>query len=115
VANDTAESKPNVIAVRSRSLSIVFGTPTTRTPRFASSYAIASEPSPPTVTSASKPCSFNFATSSSPRSHSTVEPSGCMTGKRNGSPWFVVPRIVPPRCAMPETRSRVSRMTPSPP
>ena len=39
--------------MRERSLSIVFGTPTMRTPFFASAFAIVSEPSPPTATTAS--------------------------------------------------------------
>ena len=55
VAKDTAVSKPNVTTVRLRSLSIVLGTPTMRTPFFARALAMVSEPSPPTATTASMP------------------------------------------------------------
>ena len=36
----------------------------------------------------------------------------CFTGKRSGLPRFVVPRIVPPRWVMPRTRSRVRGISP---
>ena len=55
VAKDTAVSNPNVTTVRLRSLSIVLGTPTMRTPFFARALAMVSEPSPPTATTASMP------------------------------------------------------------
>ena len=61
VAISTAVAKPNVTSVRSRSLSMVFGTPMTRMPSSYSRWAMDSEPSPPMLTSASMPASRNFA------------------------------------------------------
>ena len=52
----TAVSKPNVDVVLSRSLSIVLGTPITRSPAWCRRLAIVSEPSPPIVMRASMPC-----------------------------------------------------------
>ena len=51
----TAVSKPNVSVVFSRSLSIVLGTPTRRSPAWCRRLAIVIEPSPPIVTRASMP------------------------------------------------------------
>ena len=48
----TAESKPNVMAVASRSLSIVFGTPMQLMPASCNCCAVVSEPSPPTTMNA---------------------------------------------------------------
>ena len=50
-----AESKPKVIAVAFRSLSIVLGTPITGTPSSKNCSAVVSEPSPPTQIRASMP------------------------------------------------------------
>ena len=112
VANDTAVSKPKVTTVRLRSLSIVLGTPTMRTPFFARALAIVSEPSPPTATTASMPFASRARTRSSVRSTSATVPSACFTGNFRGFPAFVVPMIVPPRCVMPRTLSGVSGMSP---
>ena len=112
VANETAVSKPNVTTVRERSLSIVFGTPTMRTPFVARALAIASEPSPPIATTASMPLAWRALTSSSVRSTSATVPSGCFTGNLRGLPAFVVPMMVPPRCVMPRTVSGVSGTSP---
>ena len=112
VAKDTAVSKPNVTTVRERSLSIVFGTPTMRTPFFARAFAMVSDPSPPTATTASMPFASSAFTSSSVRSTSTTVPSGCFTGYLSGFPAFVVPMIVPPRWVMPRTASGVRGMRP---
>ena len=112
VANETAVSKPNVTTVRLRSLSIVFGTPTIRTPFSASAFAIASEPSPPIATTASMPFAWRAFASSSVRSTSTTVPSGCFTGNLSGFPEFVVPMIVPPRWVMPRTAFASSGMRP---
>ena len=112
VAKDTAVSKPKVTTVRERSLSIVFGTPTMRTPFLASAFAIVSEPSPPTATTASMPAAARPFTRSSERSTSITRPSRCRTGYLSGLPAFVVPMMVPPRCVIPRTRSRVSGISP---
>ena len=53
MAKDTAVSKPKVITVFERSLSMVLGTPTMRTPFLARALAMVSEPSPPMATTAS--------------------------------------------------------------
>src|SRR5829696_7600743 len=108
----TAVSKPNVEVVLSRSLSIVLGTPTSRRPASCSLLAMVIEPSPPTVTSASMPCSAKRPTSSSVRSTSLHVPSVCCTGYAVGLPRFVVPMMVPPWWVMPRTDSRTSRTTP---
>ena len=71
VAKPTAVSKPNVWCVLSRSLSIVLGTPMTRSPAWCSRSPIVSDPSPPMVISASIDASRNSCTSSSVRSTST--------------------------------------------
>ncbi len=55
VAVDTALLKPKVTSVASRSLSIVFGTPTTRTPFLKSACVIFIVPSPPTAMRTSMP------------------------------------------------------------
>ena len=78
----TAVSKPNVDIVLSRSLSIVLGTPMTRSPASCRRLAIDIDPSPPTVISASMPCFRNSATSSSVRSTSDQVPSGLPHGVR---------------------------------
>ncbi len=93
-------------------MSIVFGTPTMRTPFLASAFAMVSEPSPPTATTASMPFASRAFTSSSVRSTSATVPSGCFTGYLSGFPAFVVPMIVPPRWVMPRTASGVRGMRP---
>ena len=112
VAKETAVSNPNVATVRERSLSIVLGTPTMRTPFFARALAMVSEPSPPTATTASMPLVSSPFTSSSVRSTSVTVPSACFTGYLSGFPALVVPMIVPPRWVMPRTASGVSGMRP---
>lgn len=112
VAKLTAVSKPKVASVCSRSLSIVFGTPITRSPASDRWLPMVSEPSPPMVMSASMPCCSNSANSSGVRSTSTQLPSGCCTGYAVGLPRLVVPMMVPPWWTMPRTRSRVSWMSP---
>ena len=52
----TAVSKPNVDVVLSRSLSIVLGTPMTRSPAWYRWLPIVSDPSPPIVIRASMSC-----------------------------------------------------------
>ncbi len=61
----TAVSKPNVSSVADRSLSIVFGTPTTLTPSPASRAATPSVSSPPMATSASMALSASVALTAS--------------------------------------------------
>ena len=68
VATSTAVSNPNVTVVLSRSLSMVFGTPITRSPASNSRWPMASEPSPPIVINASIPASRNNETRCSVRS-----------------------------------------------
>ena len=96
VAQATAESNPKVSMVPSRSLSIVFGTPTTGTPRSNNCWAMLKEPSPPMLTS---PRMFNFF-------RPALTPSISSWGRRRVSPWptlaekrprLAVPRMVPPR------------------
>src|SRR5438105_593778 len=98
VAIATAVSNPNVRSVPERSLSIVFGTPTTWMPIDENFVATPSVSSPPIATMAPTFSAFRFL--------STM--SGPLTGFLNG---FVrdVPRIVPPRWRMPLVASRVSR------
>src|SRR5580704_1125938 len=60
VAIFTAVSKPKVKSVPERSLSIVFGTPTTLIPLSKSFFATESVSSPPMAMSASQPCAFRF-------------------------------------------------------
>jgi hypothetical protein len=112
VAKETAVSKPKVTTVFDRSLSIVFGTPTMRTPFLASAFAIVSEPSPPTATTASIPAAASPFTRSPQRSTSISLPSLCRTGYLSGLPALVVPMIVPPRWVIPRTRSGVSGISP---
>ena len=76
----TAVSKPNVVIVPLTSLSIVFGTPTMRMPFSYSCWAMASDPSPPMVMSASMPSLRAFSISSPERSTSACVPSGWSTG-----------------------------------
>ncbi len=95
VAICTAVWKPNVKSVAERSLSIVLGTPTARTPCSPSRDATPSVSSPPIATSAS--------TCSRPRVASTRStPSSTAKGLVRD-----VPRIVPPRCTSPRVRSIV--------
>ena len=85
----TAVSKPNVSSVAFRSLSIVFGTPTTFTP---SSWSLAATPSvssPPMATSASMPSAARVS-----RQRST--PPSILNGLVRDDP-----RIVPPRGSVP--------------
>ena len=112
VAKATAVSKPKVVKVLSRSLSMVLGTPTTRRPFWCSALAMVSEPSPPMDTSASSSFIAKYCRISPERSTSLVLPSGIFIGKCSGLPRFVVPRMVPPRWEMPRTRSLVRRNTP---
>ena len=76
---------------------------------------MASDPSPPMEMRALIPRFRAFSSSSSDRSTSMKLPSGWRTGYENGFPRFVVRRMVPPRCPMPRTSSRVSGMTSSSP
>ncbi len=112
VAKETAVSKPNVITVPSRSLSMVLGTPTTRRPLRANPLAMVSEPSPPMAMRASICSRRKAAITSSERSRSTSDPSSTRVGYFRGLPTFVVPRMVPPRWVMPRTTSRVSGISP---
>ena len=84
MAHATAESKPNVIVVAARSLSIVFGTPTMGNPASCICCAIVNEPSPPTETKAVNPSCFipslvassnSLATAASRRARSWREPA----------------------------------------
>ena len=68
-AGPAAVVVPKVNSVAAKSLSMVFGTPTTGTPRLSNSEAIVSVPSPPTATSASMPSRERFA-----RASSKIEP-----------------------------------------
>ena len=89
VAICTAVWKPNVKSVPARSLSIVFGTPTTLRPASDSPPATPSVSSPPIGISASRPSVRNDSCTRS-RPFSSLN-----TFVRD------VPRIVPPRCRMP--------------
>ncbi len=80
VANATAVSKPKVTTVLSRSLSIVFGTPTIRSPFAASAVAMPIEPSPPIAMCASMLWRLKARINSSVRSTSPIVPSGRRTG-----------------------------------
>ena len=96
VAICTAVWKPNVKSVPARSLSIVFGTPTTGIPSSTSLRATPSVSSPPIGIRALRPrARIDSRTWSTPPS------------TLNG---FVreEPRIVPPRCRMPRVVSLVS-------
>ena len=88
------------------SLSIVFGTPTIGMPRLWNSWAIASVPSPPMTTSASRPSLWNISTTAV----GVVDACRRLvsTGYANGLPRLVVPRIVPPIRRMPVTSLGVS-------
>ena len=93
VAMLTAVSKPKVKSVPERSLSIVFGTPTTFTPSSASLVATPRVSSPPIATRASTPSRARLSVI-------------CWT------PWSSLnglvredPRIVPPRGRMPRHSS----------
>ena len=103
----TAVSKPNVTSVESRSLSIVFGTPRTRSPPRESCRAVRSEPSPPMTTSApARFCSSTWRAARSRGSGRTNAPPG---PRRNWKrPLFVEPRIVPPVASMPCVLAGVS-------
>ena len=96
VAIWTAVWKPNVKSVPARSLSIVFGTPTTLIPSSTSRRATPSVSSPPIGISASS--LFAWIVS---RTRSTP-PSTLKTFVRDE------PRIVPPRCRMPRVFAFVS-------
>ena len=98
VAMPTAVSKPKVRSVPSRSLSIVFGTPTIRIPWIARRCAMSRVPSPPTTTSASMPAERMFWCT-----RAVTSPGGSSPIHRNGSSRLDVPRIVPPMGRMPET------------
>ena len=98
VAMLTAVSKPKVRSVPERSLSIVFGTPTTLTPIEENLVATPRVSSPPMATTA--------PTFSARRFFSTI--SGPLAGFLKGL-VREVPRMVPPRWRMPLVASRVSR------
>jgi len=107
VAKETAVSKPKVITVFERSLSMVLGTPTMRTPFFARALAMVREPSPPMATTASISWAARARTRSSVRSSSFMVPSGIRVGYLRGFPRLVVPMMVPPRWVIPRTRVRL--------
>ena len=98
----TAVWNPNVKSVPARSLSIVFGTPTTFTPASERPPATPSVSSPPIGISAS---SRSFASDSCTRS-----------SPRSSLKTFVreVPRIVPPRCRIPLVLSFVRSIASAP-
>src|SRR5580700_10937189 len=99
IAMLTAVSNPKVKSVAPRSLSMVFGTPTTAAPAACSLAATPSVSSPPIATSASTPRLSRFSlTRSIPVLPPTVADSAA---------GFVrdEPRIVPPRGRMPRTAS----------
>src|SRR3954463_1118990 len=98
VAICTAVSKPKVRSVPERSLSMVFGTPTTFTPIAESLVATPRVSSPPIATTAPTFSDLRFR----------ITMSGPFAGFLNG---FVreVPRRVPPRWSVPLVASRVSR------
>ena len=91
VAQATAESKPNVMVVAARSLSIVLGTPTMGMPASCICCAMVSEPSPPTATNAVMP------SASMPR----LVASSNSLGSWRTSPWPVLAENWP-RLAVPE-------------
>ncbi len=95
LAIETAVSKPKVWSVAARSLSIVFGTPTTGRPCSTCRRAATPSVSSPPIAISPSSCSNERCTAASPPS------------SLNG---FVrlVRRIVPPRGRMPETASRSS-------
>ena len=97
VATWSAVSKPNVASVAPRSLSIVFGTPTTFTPCSAWSAAAAPSVSSPPIAISPSRCRLCIV------SLTRAGPSSCFRG-------FVrdVPRIVPPRGRIPRVDSIVS-------
>jgi hypothetical protein len=77
---DTAVSKPNVVSVADRSLSIVLGTPTTGTPSPPRRCAMCIEPSPPTTASASSRASRIRSTTRADTSWIVTVPSSPRTG-----------------------------------
>ncbi len=112
VATVTAVSNPNVACVQDRSLSMVFGTPTMGMPLSVKRVAIRKAPSPPMAMRASAPTSRKRRMMSSETSIVTFLPSRSARNSK-GCPLLTVPRMVPPRWAMPRTLSRVSSMSPS--
>ncbi len=78
----TAVSNPNVATVPDTSLSIVFGTPTMRTPISNNLCAIASEPSPPIAMNAWMPRLRALSINSALRSTSTMDAVGLPHGIR---------------------------------
>ena len=107
---ETAVSNPKVMTVLARSLSIVLGTPTTGIPIAAKRLARRREPSPPTAIRTSRPRRLKLERTRPETSRTSTSPTAFLTGILNGSPLFVVPRIVPPRETMPTTFSGVSRV-----
>ena len=101
VAHATALLKPKVNAVAERSLSIVFGTPTTGTPNSWNCCATASDPSPLIQI---KPERLNCSTVlSTPRKRSASRSRRSSTPIRAANlPLLVDPRIVPPRFMIPD-------------
>ncbi len=85
---------------------MVFGTPTTGIPFCENLSAMARLPSPPTATRTSNPSRRKFSTTTLDSSRNSPGAPG--TGRRNGSPRLVVPRMVPPCGTIPATRSGVS-------
>src|SRR3989441_4113153 len=98
VAICTAGSKPKVRSVPERSLSMVFGTPTTFTPIEESLVATPSVSSPPIATTAPTLRFFRLR----------ITMSGPFAGFLNGL-VREVPRMVPPRWSVPLVASRVRR------
>ena len=90
---------------------MVFGTPTIGMPFFRNRVAIRNAPSPPIAISASPPTSVNRRMMSSEMSIVTFLPSRSVMNS-NGWPLLTVPRMVPPRWAMPRTLSRVRSTRP---
>ncbi len=107
VAICTAVSKPKVISVALRSLSMVLGTPTTGTPSAASLSATPSVSSPPMAIRASMP-----SRSSEARQAST--PPSILNGLVRDEPSTVPPRGRVPRIGMHVERSGLAVDHPSP-
>ena len=105
----TAESNPNVIAVASRSLSIVFGTPMQLMPASCSCCAVTIEPSPPITIKVFTRSSFKTRRAFSITSAGTMVRSPAPTLATKW-PRLVVPMIVPPRAMIPLMllRSRIT-------
>lgn len=103
----TALLKPKVTSVAPRSLSMVFGTPTTGRPISARRRAVDWEPSPPTTIRASSPrrLTVAFVFSRTAGSISPFWPTPTLMAK---FPLFTVPRMVPPLARRPRHPAGVS-------